>query len=1111
MRTALKDGIAYRLEGDPVAQEQAIRNAVSGTAASINSILKSLGSAAVLTGFSAGLETSSKGRGGVFAGGTLSGGLQFGESGKGDNYDGTLYEKFSTNSPDFKTALENFTLDLKQSTVQALQTVSDIPKTVQMMLAGVDAESLTEEAANQLLEAINSQVVGVNTLRAAISPMGGIFSSIAAASFDAQSRLISLSGGVDQFLQNAGQFVSQYYSETEQAGVAAVQLATVLEGVGIDLTALGVDTKGEFRALVESLDVNTDAGQEQIAALLQVAPQFAELADFLQKNNMTLEQLADSAPQVSALEKLLSPQEQTAASTAESAELLGNLVGETSRVSSAISGLAASIESSTVNIVVQNQASSNVTVPRFAAGGAHQGGMRLVGENGPEFEFTGPSAIYSTSNSTDMLAAAVERGFIAGAAKSTLSVKSMAPMAAGPKTAEDIFLTNFKDWYPEFADRLNKDTIKQLMNFDLLKFSASGSSVTPKLLDTVLKLFESGFSADKVNQYVELIRGPNPEGPVTNPNLYLEKFKLRTEWGWTPEQIKAEVQGVATTMLDSTLKSLYAGVVSRKELDQVRQVVGEAANGAGITQENLAKLFEAGLLQDYISKDAAGQYSLRASELFSQGGGADGAADAEQQRMNDLLAERRQLEIRLLQAQGKQQEATNLIREDAIKGLSAEAIAIYDSNRALEEQIRVQESLNGFAKEAKQLQAQLLQLGGNAAGAKEILRALAIEGLSEVEVAAYDANEALRAQIEALNGAKSAAQAALSTVEQSVRTEQDRLREKFQAESAVLRESIQGISDVIRTVDSALQSIRGTVADTGIAAQTAARLTLQSTLTAVQGGADIKGFESVIEQASATLTRNDPNLYATREQYVRAQDQAAGLLQGLSEVGGEQLSAAEQQLKALENGFNAQIKLLDQVVENARKQLESTLGIEKTVLSIDEAVNQFDASIAALAAAIAAAASSAGKGNTTPPIADEGPNGNRPWGWGGSGGNGQNDVSSQAQADIDAYNAWIQTPGAREYQEWLQSLGGELPRYASGGMYAGGLALVGEQGPELINFRSPGMVYNAGQTASILSNHELLEEMKAMRAEIIELRIQARRTADATNGLPESPMLVEVA
>ena len=98
------------------------------------------------------------------------------------------------------------------------------------MLAGVDAESLTEDAANQLLEAINSQVVGVNTLRAAISPMGGIFSSIAAASFDAQSRLISLSGGVDQFLQNAGQFVSQYYNETEQAGVAAVQLATALEG-----------------------------------------------------------------------------------------------------------------------------------------------------------------------------------------------------------------------------------------------------------------------------------------------------------------------------------------------------------------------------------------------------------------------------------------------------------------------------------------------------------------------------------------------------------------------------------------------------------------------------------------------------------------------------------------------------------------------------------------------------------------------------------------------------------------------------------------------------------------------------------------------------------------
>ena len=34
------------------------------------------------------------------------------------------------------------------------------------------------------------------------------------------------------------------------------------------------------------------------------------------------------------------------------------------------------------------------------------------------------------------------------------------------------------------------------------------------------------------------------------------------------------------------------------------------------------------------------------------------------------------------------------------------------------------------------------------------------------------------------------------------------------------------------------------------------------------------------------------------------------------------------------------------------------------------------------------------------------------------------------------------------------------------------MALVGEQGPELINFRNPGQVYNASQTGDILSGSE---------------------------------------
>jgi hypothetical protein len=41
-------------------------------------------------------------------------------------------------------------------------------------------------------------------------------------------------------------------------------------------------------------------------------------------------------------------------------------------------------------------------VPGFAAGGDHAGGLRRVGEHGPELEYTGPSHIFSAPQSRAM-------------------------------------------------------------------------------------------------------------------------------------------------------------------------------------------------------------------------------------------------------------------------------------------------------------------------------------------------------------------------------------------------------------------------------------------------------------------------------------------------------------------------------------------------------------------------------------------------------------------------------------------------------------------------------------------------------------------------------------
>lgn len=73
----------------------------------------------------------------------------------------------------------------------------------------------------------------------------------------------------------------------------------------------------------------------------------------------------------------------------------------------------------------------------------------------------------------------------------------------------------------------------------------------------------------------------------------------------------------------------------------------------------------------------------------------------------------------------------------------------------------------------------------------------------------------------------------------------------------------------------------------------------------------------------------------------------------------------------------------------------------------------------------------------------------------------------------------------------------EVPQFASGG-YASGLALVGEEGPELVNFRNPGQVYNANQTAGMFgTNQQLIEEVRQLRAEVQKLREQQHKETGA--------------
>jgi phage-related minor tail protein len=268
--------------------DQAVRDAINATAAGINGLLKTVGSAASLIGYQAALETSNKGRGGVLAGGTLSTGATFGEDAVGSNYDGTYYETTSTNSPDSATANANFALDLKQSIVQALQATGDVPASIKKLVAGIDAEALSDADVTTLLNAINTTVLGVEQFRAALGNIG--LSQFADIAFDAASAIAAASGGFGPLITNLSSYYDTYSTESEKAALVTRQITQALTAVNVAMPA----TRAEFKSQVEAALALGEAGAPAVAALLSVNQAFASVTPAIESVATVVDDVAVS-------------------------------------------------------------------------------------------------------------------------------------------------------------------------------------------------------------------------------------------------------------------------------------------------------------------------------------------------------------------------------------------------------------------------------------------------------------------------------------------------------------------------------------------------------------------------------------------------------------------------------------------------------------------------------------------------------------------------------------------------------------------------------------------------------------------------------------------------
>jgi len=267
---------------------------ITGAARGINALFKGMGSSLSLSGYQAGSETSNKGRGGVMAGGTLSNGMTFGESGQGSNYNGTYYERSSSQSPDAATAAANLATDLKQSVIQAMQAAAgSIPKLISDQVRGIDAESLSDDAASAIIANIEAQVKAVGEFREALKSLP--FENLKSLSFDAAAGLIEASGGLQSLSNNLKSYYDNFYTEEEKIANTRKNISSQLQNAGLNVSTqdLSEMSRKDFRTMVEAQDVNTESGRKAFAALMSVNGAFAELTKEADGMSEAAKKLAD--------------------------------------------------------------------------------------------------------------------------------------------------------------------------------------------------------------------------------------------------------------------------------------------------------------------------------------------------------------------------------------------------------------------------------------------------------------------------------------------------------------------------------------------------------------------------------------------------------------------------------------------------------------------------------------------------------------------------------------------------------------------------------------------------------------------------------------------------
>jgi hypothetical protein len=463
-------------------------------------------------------------------------------------------------------------------------------------------------------------------------------------------------------------------------------------------------------------------------------------------------------------------------------------------------------------------------------------------------------------------------------------------------------------------------------------------------------------------------------------------------------------------------------------------------------------------------------------------------------------------------------------------------------------------SAQDIADERRDLQDQLDELTMTSVQLREKERA----AIDDSNKALYDQVQALKDQQSAVEAAKAAAttlldgvDTAYSTLQKVVEREKGALQATIDAHTAAVTK-LQNLSQVIH---SAVDSLTSPAQQAASRAQAQAEIMADLAITKAGGSLSDSQVES-LKKALTTATQDASGQFASYQDYLHNLNQTRDSIAQLGDLTDNSLSVEKAALDAAQ----AQVKSLDAILANAQDEINVLKGIDTKGMTLIEAMQSLTAAIHA-AEQNPVVASSAIKAayqtylGRAPDAA-----GFQWWQDAAAGGTPLTQIADGiANSTEAALNRLYQsvlgrTPDAEGLAFWMNAYGPTMdeaekadfiknaqssveykskhpiPGYASGGDFAGGWRIVGENGPEL-EATGSARIFNAHRTQSIFSglgvpqedNAAVVEELRLVRAELQQLREAnsnenyhiakyAQQTADHVDGAVNGdvPLAVKV-